>query len=363
MDDIWTPKERQRVEPVPVPVQAEVREAALEAEPFAGDLKAVSGQFSRMALGIALMLLCGSAAQILIAALVRGFAPWLLENDWMFWLIMQGPLYLVGVPVCLLVMPKKPETVPALEKMTAGRFIPLIFIAWVMMYAGNLVGNVFNMLFTAVVGVEVTNPVETIVSLTSMAPMAMLVVVIGPIVEEFIFRKVLIDRMRPYGEKTAVLVSALIFGLFHGNLSQFFYAACLGTLFGYVYLRTGKMRWSLILHMFINFMGSVVGVFVLNQAAGMEEKLELLTEMLSSGSTSGVMELLGGFLVIALYGIAVGGMLIGGLVCFLLKRKQTHFLPAPMELPRGTVFRTVFCNWGTLVLLLSCLGLVVMSLL
>ena len=42
------------------------------------------------------------------------------------------------------------------------------------------------------------------------------------------FRKLLIDRIVPFGQRVAVVVSGLAFGLFHGNFYQFFYAFSLG---------------------------------------------------------------------------------------------------------------------------------------
>jgi hypothetical protein len=82
--------------------------------------------------------------------------------------------------------------------------------------------------------------------------------VLAPAAEEIIFRRWVIDRLRPYGVRTAWIVSALIFGMFHGNLSQSCYAFLLGLVFGYLYLKTGRLRWSIALHLGINAMGSVI---------------------------------------------------------------------------------------------------------
>ena len=76
-------------------------------------------------------------------------------------------------------------------------------------------------------------------------------VILGPIFEEWMFRKQLIDHTRKYGEKTAILLSGLAFGLFHMNLFQFFYAFLLGVMFGYIYMRTSKLRYSTAMHMII----------------------------------------------------------------------------------------------------------------
>ena len=46
-------------------------------------------------------------------------------------------------------------------------------------------------------------------------------VIIAPVMEELVFRKYLVDRLVPYGQKTAVVLSGLFFGLFHGNFISF----------------------------------------------------------------------------------------------------------------------------------------------
>lgn len=82
--------------------------------------------------------------------------------------------------------------------------------------------------------------------------------VVAPIVEELIFRKLLLDRLRRYGDIPAILMTGIAFGLFHMNLSQMFYAAALGFIFAYVTIRTNTVRYSILLHIMINFIGTVI---------------------------------------------------------------------------------------------------------
>lgn len=65
-----------------------------------------------------------------------------------------------------------------------------------------------------------------------------------------------------YGARISVFLSALMFALFHGNLSQFFYAFLLGGFFAVVYIKTGNIIYPIILHMAANLSGSVVGVIM-----------------------------------------------------------------------------------------------------
>ena len=68
----------------------------------------------------------------------------------------------------------------------------------------------------------------------------------------------MIDRLRVLGELPAVLLSGLLFGLIHGNFSQFFYATFVGFVLGYLYLRTGRLRYPIAIHMTLNLAGGVL---------------------------------------------------------------------------------------------------------
>lgn len=78
------------------------------------------------------------------------------------------------------------------------------------------------------------------------------VAIIAPIAEEFFFRGLILESLRPYGNGFAIFVSAIMFGLAHGNLEQFFYAATLGVFFGYIAISTGSIVTTTIMHAIFN---------------------------------------------------------------------------------------------------------------
>lgn len=73
----------------------------------------------------------------------------------------------------------------------------------------------------------------------------------APIGEEILFRGLILRSMEPFGKKFAIFASALLFGLFHGNLSQAPFAFCVGLVLGYVALEY-NIGWAMVLHMFNN---------------------------------------------------------------------------------------------------------------
>ena len=87
---------------------------------------------------------------------------------------------------------------------------------------------------------------------------------VAPIVEELIFRKLLLNKLRRFGDIPAILITGIAFGLFHMNLSQFFYATVLGFIFAYVAIRTNTVKYSIIMHMMINFIATVMSPLILH---------------------------------------------------------------------------------------------------
>ena len=80
-----------------------------------------------------------------------------------------------------------------------------------------------------------------------------------PVVEELLFRGLIQNRLREYTKPGyAIIFSALLFGLYHGNTLQVIYALLIGLLLGYVYEKFHNIAAPIALHCFANIV-SVVG--------------------------------------------------------------------------------------------------------
>lgn len=310
-------------------------------------------QFSILGLGTFVILGLGSLAQLLMMVAADILWPQWIDHPWGVWIVSFVPLYLIAVPIGILILRTVPGKPLEHSPMKTGTYLITAVISVFMMYAGNLLGNIVTVLLQLIPGVAAENPILSLATDTAILPKVLVMVILAPIIEEYIFRRMLIDRMRIYGEKLAVITSALMFGLFHGNLSQFFYAFALGAVFGYVYLKTGMLRYSIGLHMFINFLGGVVGPFFL-------EKIGMIytIETMDLSALTPVLPWLAAF---GLYTVALMGTAIAGLVLLCIHRKRITFEPAELELPKELRFRTVYLNAGMILLVLACLALTVLN--
>lgn len=84
------------------------------------------------------------------------------------------------------------------------------------------------------------------------------VVLVAPVVEEFIFRGLMTTRLsRAMPGWLAVVLSAALFGLCHGHPVWFGYAFVLGMFFGFIDLRSGSILPSILGHLAFNAIGQV----------------------------------------------------------------------------------------------------------
>ena len=164
-------------------------------------------------------------------------------------------MYIVAVPLCTLVMKLTDDSrLTVREHITKSQYLRSIFMIFPIAVG---LGRLSNFLASSLTGGEAENSINVFLSGDNVLAMIM-VAVLAPVFEELVFRKLIIDRTRRYGEWIAILYSSLAFGLFHCNIYQIFYAFVIGILLGYVYVRTGNLILTIIMHMTINATSSIL---------------------------------------------------------------------------------------------------------
>ena len=75
--------------------------------------------------------------------------------------------------------------------------------------------------------------------------------ILAPITEEILFRGVVQRTLLPWGKRFAIVCSAFVFGIFHGNLLQAPFGFVVGLVLGYVACEY-NIVWAMVLHMVNN---------------------------------------------------------------------------------------------------------------
>ena len=77
--------------------------------------------------------------------------------------------------------------------------------------------------------------------------------ILGPIVEEFLFRRILLNRLLlKYKSYIAIILCSFIFALFHMSLNGFIYAFILGLCLSYIYIKFRNIKLCILCHMISN---------------------------------------------------------------------------------------------------------------
>lgn len=93
--------------------------------------------------------------------------------------------------------------------------------------------------------------------------------IVSPLAEEVVFRGILFNRMRKdFPPGMAILLSGVLFGLYHGNMVQGIYGTLMGVLMAYLYERMGRFEIPCLFHMTAN-----LTVYLTAQASGLHERL------------------------------------------------------------------------------------------
>lgn len=79
--------------------------------------------------------------------------------------------------------------------------------------------------------------------------------IISPLAEELVFRGIVYNELkRSYRLPIAMLISALLFGLYHMNTIQGVYGFIMGLLLAYLYEYFGSLLWPVLVHMLANIL-------------------------------------------------------------------------------------------------------------
>lgn len=235
----------------------------------------------------------------------------------------------VGTLVLAIALRKLPSVKIEKKKMRFGQ----LFLIIMMMYGLTQVGSMMGVPLDTVLSLpsmfnsgseDVMKELQNNVILSSGTLVRTISVGILPAVfEELLFRKFLIDRTIRHGEFISCAMSGIMFGLWHGNFQQFFFAFFVGVLFAFVYIRTGNIIYTMILHASMNLVTSLVTVELLSEflkrsgfdiGAGAVNEITDYNELISS--------VLPVFLLILLWLLILIGFQIAGFVLLIVKRKN-----------------------------------------
>lgn len=290
-------------------------------------------------------------AQRILAAVLSTAAPSLLDSELFLFVLSTGSMYFFSMPLSLLLFRGAKAASPEKHPLSLPEWLGLFAVCFAVSLAGSWIGQLLNGMIAALRGEPVVNDLEETLDQIPLWATFLFVGVLAPIMEELFCRKLVIDRLLCFGELPAVLISGIAFGLIHGNFYQFFYAAMIGIVFGFIYVRTGNILYTISLHVAFNLVG---GVYT-------SEMSRLLLPMTEGEETGEIAVSLPGVLMefayLGLLAVCIGGA-IAALICFRKKIRLRKSEP----LPAGEWLRVSAINPGVWAFLATVVGLFALSL-
>jgi len=170
---------------------------------------------------------------------------------------------LCGVPIFFIIRGKKfvtSDIVRVNSKAKLGTILILLLCIFGIQGFMYLISIVFEPLFNQGGGSLTDALDESTTSLALSFWGALYIAVIGPICEELVFRGAVMRKLERYGANFAIIISSLLFALYHLILFQAVFAFFIGIILAYTAGRF-SLKWSILLHIINNTM-AIIPLFV-----------------------------------------------------------------------------------------------------
>ncbi len=288
--------------------------------------------------------------RIAVALMLLFCYDFFVDNYYTVYLLMNAfNVCVVGTVVLSVALRKVPKVKIEKHRLKFGHLLLLIMMMYGLSQVGSLMGMPIHLILSAIGTVgkeqESIGEFQTLLMGSSQIVMIITVGILPAIFEELLFRKFLIDRTIRHGEFISCAMSGIMFGLWHGNFQQFFFAFFIGVLFAFVYIRTGNIIYTMIMHCSMNLVTTTVTTQLL------QKLLEKMGVNIDSGTinesllnSEAVRQLIPVILLTVLWLIILTGFQITGFVLFIVKRKKFKLTAMEGEPPRKVLLRSLTHN-------------------
>lgn len=132
-------------------------------------------------------------------------------------------------------------------------------IGFFMVFVGQIIGAAIEMAIGIEGGSENT---ATLVEVAKMAPVMVLgIAIIGPILEEFVFRRVVFGSfIQTQGFWLSAIISSIVFAAIHFDFTHILLYTICGLIFAFLYYKTKRLLASIVAHVLLNSFVSIVNL-------------------------------------------------------------------------------------------------------
>lgn len=277
-------------------------------------------------------------------------------------------IYLLILPISMLVFklvnPKQRASLRAGFKKPEKPFGWCVKWTVIAIGASTMLGSVPALIFSILQSVFNTSvsPLDSLFATQSMSVIAVPKtlgaiippLIFAPIFEELLFRGQIYKNNQPLGELFAIIISGALFGLWHQNLPQICTTAFFGMFACFIYLRTKSLFPAMIAH-FCNNLVVVIRDLITSNINLDGLKLSPIDTLLDNWVF---------ILLFFLYAFALGGLIITGLVLFIVELvtlKELKFEKSTLEISNSRKLLAFFTAPVTLMVTLYLIAISVLN--
>ncbi|MFZ5967955.1 MAG: type II CAAX prenyl endopeptidase Rce1 family protein [Bacillota bacterium] len=195
-----------------------------------------------------------------------------------------------------------------IKRLKAKHGVFIVFIT-ILSYPVALFFNLIGLLLLSTLGQLEPPPLPTADNLTEYLILFLIFAGSAGICEEIFFRGLIMRGYERFGKEKAIVVSALLFGMFHFNLQNLLGPIFLGLIFGYLVYRTDSIAAGIIGHTTNNGVAVTLGWIgnLINEKNGviMNEAMPSTLELVGALIGTAVIATITGFLAFLLLRIIV----------------------------------------------------------
>lgn len=195
--------------------------------------------------------------------------------------------------------------------------LKMMILSLLLQFSAIFILTILTIVFARITGTELGGSIDALTPI-----MLFQLLFFNPIVEEYVFRKVFADKLLKYGELFFMLVSSFCFAIVHGvsiGIPQIIYTFILGMIWSYLYVRTGNIWLSILMHSLSNLFGSVI-----------TQSLQTISQPL-----------------MVVYSMSMMLLGIVGIILFLVNKKHIS-VDGDSKIISAGVIKTMFTNIGIL---------------
>ena len=168
-------------------------------------------------------------------------------------------MFLVGLFYCLFSKTDINSTIP-FSRVKFGRLMAMIAVGITVAIAADYITELLSYNLKTVgmhnnvdLETHASTPLDNVLSVLSVA-------VIPPLSEEFLFRGILLGRLRRFGNGFAIIFSSALFALMHMNIVQIPFAFVVGLVMAFMTVKANSLLPAILIHFANNFRSVLINL-------------------------------------------------------------------------------------------------------